>query len=110
MANGRGKAPGRVTIMRLIAASGGHCQFEGCPCNLFKDDLTWAEFNNSNVAHIIASSPDGPRGSEDSYRLSDKYENLMLLCPTHHNEIDNDTETYTVEKLLKMKQEQELRV
>ena len=110
MANGRGKSPGRVTIMRLIAASGGHCQFEGCPCNLFRDDLTWAEFNNSNVAHIVASSPDGPRGSEDSYRLSDKYENLMLLCPTHHNEIDNDTETYTVEKLLKMKQEQELRV
>lgn len=110
MENGRGKSPGRVTIMRLIAASGGHCQFEGCPCNLFKDKLTWAELNNSNVAHIVASSPDGPRGSEDSYRLSDKYENLMLVCPTHHKEIDTDTETYTVERLMKMKQEQELRV
>lgn len=110
MAKGRGKKPSPATIMRLIAASGGHCQFEGCPCNLFKDDLTWAEFNNSNVAHIVASSPDGPRGSDDSYELSDKYENLMLMCPTHHKEIDNDTETYTVEKLRRIKQEQERRV
>lgn len=110
MANGRGKKPSQTTIMRLVAASGGHCQFEGCPCNLFKDELTWAEFNNSNVAHIVASSSDGPRGSVESYELSDKYENLMLMCPTHHKEIDNDTETYTVQKLTRMKQEQERRV
>ena len=110
MAKGRGKKPSTATIMRLIAASGGHCQFEGCSCNLFKDNLTWAEFNNSNVAHIVASSPDGPRGSDDSYKLSDKYENLMLMCPTHHKEIDNDTETYTVEMLRRIKQEQEQRV
>ena len=61
----RGKKPTPATIMRLIAASGGHCQFAGCPCNLFKDEMTWAEFNNSNVAHIVAASPDGPRGVND---------------------------------------------
>lgn len=110
MAKKRGKSPAPATIMKLIAAAGGHCQFEGCPCNLFKDELTWAEFNNSNVAHIVASSPNGPRGSEESYDLSDKIENLMLLCPTHHKEIDTDTETYTVEKLTKIKQRQEQKV
>ena len=110
MAKNRGKKPSQATIMKLIAASGGHCQFEGCPCNLFQDEITGAEFNNSNIAHIVAASPDGPRGSEDSYMLSDKIENLMLLCPTHHKEIDTDTETYTVEKLKKIKQEQEEKV
>ena len=106
----RGKKPTPATIMRLIAASGGHCQFEGCPHNLFKDELTWAEFNNSNVAHIVAASPDGPRGSEESYDLSDKIENLMLLCPTHHKEIDTDTKTYSVKKLIDMKHRQEQKV
>ncbi len=106
----RGKRPTPGTIMRLIAASGGHCQFEGCPCNLFKDEMTWTEFNNSNVAHIVAASPDGPRGSEESYDLSDKIENLMLLCPTHHKEIDTDTKTYSVEKLIDMKHSHELKV
>lgn len=34
--------PSPATIMRLIAASGGHCQFEGCPYALFKDEIKWA--------------------------------------------------------------------
>lgn len=108
--NNRGKKPTTTTVLQLFAASGGRCQFEGCNCNLFKDKITWTKFNNSNVAHIVASSPDGPRGSEKSFYLSDKIENLMLLCPTHHKEIDADTKTFTVEKLKQIKQRQEQKV
>ena len=75
----RGKRPSKETVMKLWVAAGGRCQFEGCNKRLYCDDLTWEEFNRSNVSHIIASSPDGPRGSEDSGIMSDKFENLMLL-------------------------------
>ena len=106
----RGKDPSRATIMKLVAASGGRCQFEGCNCNVFRDDITWKTLNNSNVAHIIGSSPDGPRGTVYSHEVSDKYENLMLLCLKHHKEIDLDTETYTSERLRIMKELQEKKV
>ena len=75
-----------------------------------QDDITWQQFNGANIAHIVASSPDGPRGSEESYDLSDKLENLMLLCPTHHKEVDEDVEQYTVEHLKEIKRLQEQNV
>lgn len=108
--NNRGKNPDRITVMKLWVQSGGRCQFAGCNRRLYKDDLTWDEFNNSNVAHIVASSPDGPRGSECSYELSDKLDNLMLLCPICHKRIDNDPNKYTVDILRQMKTEQERKV
>lgn len=75
-----------------------------------QDDETWQQFNGSNIAHIVASSPDGPRGSEKSYELSDKLENLMLLCPTHHKEIDENEALYTIERLKDIKRLQEQKV
>lgn len=110
MSTNRGKNPKQITVMKLVAAAGGRCQFEGCTCNLFTDNITWAELNQSNVAHIVASSPNGPRGSEDSEKLSDKLSNLMLLCPTHHKEIDSDPNSYPVDRLRQMKQAQEEKV
>ena len=106
----RGQNPSTNTIMRLVAASGGRCQFEGCNCNLFRDELTWLEFNKSNVAHIVGASPNGPRGTEASHNTSNKLENLMLLCMTHHKEIDDFPEKFTVEILTEMKRLQEQRV
>lgn len=110
MAKNRGKTPSQLTIMKLVATAGGRCQFEGCNCNVFIDEITGAKFNHSNVAHIVASSSDGPRGSRESERLSDNLDNLMLLCPKHHKEIDSDTQKYTVECLREMKRKQEVKV
>ena len=56
----RGKDPDALTLMMLCARSAGRCQFRGCNKVLFRDGITLEEFNNSNVAHIVASSPDGP--------------------------------------------------
>ncbi|BBU22619.1 HNH endonuclease [Mycobacterium xenopi] len=40
-------------------------------------------------AHIRSGRPDGPRYDPDYPSADiDKYENLMLLCPTHHTLID----------------------
>lgn len=104
---GRGKPPSKETILRLWTASGGRCQFEGCNKKVFRDDMTGEEFNAANAAHIIASSENGPRGNEQSGGLSDKLENLMLLCPEHHIEIDRFPEKYTVARLGEMKKNQE---
>lgn len=107
---GRGKDPNFLTKLILCARAGGRCQFEGCNEKLFIEGLTLRELNKSNIAHIVAASPDGPRGSEDSYELSDKIDNLMLMCQEHHKLIDDYPEQYTVAKLIEMKKYQEERV
>ena len=108
---GRGKKPSTLTIYQLCALSAGRCQFEGCNKYLFNDDLTLKDFNGSIVAHIIASSPEGPRGDAKlSHELSDQLSNLMLMCPEHHDLIDSNPTTYTVEALKKMKRAKEERV
>lgn len=106
----RAKKPSKQTICKLWTMAGGRCQFPGCNQNLMQDNLTWKQFNGANIAHIIAESPNGPRGSEKSYELSDKIENLMLLCPTHHKEIDVNEALYTVEILREIKNNQEQKV
>lgn len=106
----RGKDPSQLTKLMLCANAGGRCQFEGCNKKLFVDGVTLSEVNNSNIAHIVASSPDGPRGNEDSYKLSDKLENLMLMCQEHHKLIDDNPEQYTVQNLQNMKHQQEQKI
>ncbi len=106
----RGPSPSKSTIALLIARSGGRCQFQNCNKNVFLDSFTLTDSNHSNVAHIVASSPDGPRGNERSYELSNKVDNLMLMCYEHHHLIDKDEKLYTVQVLQKMKLEQERRI
>jgi len=72
--------------------------------------LTLSDGNFGEVAHIIAASEDGPRGSEESADLRIAYSNLMLLCPRCHIEIDDDPDRYTTELLRRWKQEHEKRI
>ena len=109
----RGPAPSPKTVSILIARAGGRCQFENCNKNIFLDEVTLDDTNDSNVAHIIASSPDGPRGSKTrSFVMSNKIENLMLMCLEHHHLIDEKgrEHIYTIERLHAMKAVQEERV
>jgi 5-methylcytosine-specific restriction endonuclease McrA len=43
-------------------------------------------YDLGQMAHVIAQSPAGPRGN--SAGGGDAYDNLILLCPTCHREID----------------------
>lgn len=104
----RGPEPTPLTIHMLCARASGRCQFEGCNEYLFKDMITLDEFNRSNVAHIVASNPDGPRGDIiRSHQLSDKIENLMLMCMSHHKMIDANPVKYCENMLIEMKQAHE---
>ena len=106
--NGRGPSPAALTLNMLFAKAAGRCQFEGCNKPVLFDELTLREYNKSNVAHIVASSPKGARGdSTRSHLLSDKLSNLMLMCPEHHKLIDDFKDDYPEERLLEMKRKHE---
>jgi hypothetical protein len=95
-------------VLKLWLRSGGRCQFQGCNKPLWRDELTQRQMNQAYIAHIIADSPDGPRGDSIlSPKLAKDFNNLMLLCPTHHKLVDDNPDIYPVELLQKYKQEHE---
>lgn len=103
--------PDKVKL-RLWVAAGGRCQYPGCNRPLYRDDLTLADMNGSNVAHIIADSPGGPRGDAVlSVQLAADFSNLMLMCYDHHRLIDHEgLADHAVEALRVMKTEHEWRI
>ena len=100
------------TITRLWAKAAGRCEYDGCNKLLYKDDLTSEDINGGFVAHIIAASPDGPRGDETlSTQLVDDIGNVMLMCHEHHRLIDHEqVAEHTVDILRAMKKKHEDRV
>lgn len=111
---GRNKAPSDNTIRMLCGKAAGMCEFEGCNKRLFYDGVTLSTFNNAYVAHIVASSANGPRGDKTlSPLLSDKLENLMLMCADHHKLIDTPKagpRDYPVKRLKEMKRVHEEKI
>ncbi|MEA5566334.1 HNH endonuclease signature motif containing protein [Anabaena sp. UHCC 0399] len=82
----------------------------GNRCAICKIELTPVGSKSvlGEMAHIIADSLQGPRG--DSHLISEQrneYDNLILLCPTHHTLIDKNEEEWTIEKLRIIKSEHE---
>ncbi|MFJ2553402.1 HNH endonuclease [Microbacterium sp. NPDC087591] len=84
------------------------CAFPGC-LQALTLDVNNAQTGGSDVvvlgqeAHIRARSAGGPRYDVD-YAEVDGYENLVLMCPTHHSLIDaNDGTGYSVDVLVAMK-------
>lgn len=59
-------------------------------------------------AHIIAHSPNGPRGKEPiDEKLRDRYENLILLCTECSKIVDDQEDIYTSERLKQIKMDHE---
>jgi len=97
-----------IDLKILWAKSGGLCAFPGCHqeliCKTTKDII-------GHACHIIAHSPNGPRGNANATEDEINSEsNLILLCPTHHRIIDTDVKTYTAHKLTEMKTLHELNI
>ncbi|NEW58137.1 hypothetical protein GV794_21135 [Nocardia cyriacigeorgica] len=53
----------------------------------------------------MARNEDGPRGKEPITGDRDAYENLVLMCPTHHTLIDSAVDDYPVDRVRQMKSE-----
>ncbi len=60
------------------------------------------------MAHIEGENPGSARfNPELDYPEKNSYENLILLCPTCHTKVDNDPQTYSVERLKEIKRAHE---
>ncbi|UDM62943.1 HNH endonuclease [Pseudoalteromonas piscicida] len=90
-------------IKKLYGLAAGRCSI--CRKSVFKEDIHIGE-----MAHIIARNPNGARGNEELFGNKNSYDNLILLCPNHHTEVDNKPSTYTVDVLHSIKAEHEKNV
>jgi hypothetical protein len=92
----------------LWSRAAGRCSI--CRIVLTHDSLHRnASYPVGEQAHIVAESENGPRGQSILLpEERDSYFNLILLCPTHHREIDTNEADYPVEKLHLIKQAHEM--
>jgi hypothetical protein len=104
---GRGKPLSTAGARRVWHDAAGRCMFRGCGVDLGVTSLTTTSAAAGYLAHIVASDPDGPRGSQaDSYRLSDDPGNVMLMCDEHHRLIDRiDPDAFPADVLGEMRRE-----
>jgi hypothetical protein len=92
-------APNPKVVKRLFVLSGNRCAFPKCISPIVQVDVVVGE-----ICHIKAASPGGPRyDPAQSPEERHGYDNLILLCASHHKVVDDDTDAYTVTRLLKMK-------
>lgn len=93
---------------KLWGLAAGRCSRPDCDTDcvkFFSSDPTII----GEMAHIIARQPKGRRGVPGGG--ANTYENLILLCPTHHTEIDKAPEgTFPVKLLHEWKGAHERRV
>jgi len=93
--------PSLKTVKHLFAASSNCCSYPGCR----QEMVTENESVIGEICHITASSPSGPRFNPAlTEEERDSFTNLILLCPTHHKLVDDDTARYTPDLLRDFKQ------
>lgn len=108
----RPKIPAQ-TERELWAKAAGRCEFRGCNRLLYKDSTTQQKSNLANISHIVAFSPEGPRGHPElSIKLEKDIDNLMLTCRDHAKIIDDKDkeEEYPIKLLQEFKKEHEKRI
>lgn len=94
------------TAKLLWGRAAGTCSNPTCRTDLTILLKDGRGFNVGEMAHVIASSPTGPRGVGTSG--SDEYQNLILLCPTCHRVVDKaPAGTYSAAMLHQWKQDHE---
>lgn len=93
------------TRKMLWGRAANRCAFVDCRRELVLDATeTDDESVIGEECHIVADSPDGPRGDSPlTPEQRDKYGNLILLCSIHHKNIDDQPGQFTVEHLHQLK-------
>lgn len=97
--------PTPSTKYKLFALSGNRCAFPDCTHTLV-DEATGTPVYE--IAHIKAENRGGPR--YDKHQTDDErraFDNLMLLCPNHHDLIDKNPKLFPEERLYEMKRQHE---
>jgi hypothetical protein len=93
-------------LVLLWARAAGMCSHPDCKRRLVMDPSGDDDrVSIGHVAHIVARSDRGPRGMPAAAR--NRYENLILLCPTCHNTADLQPGTHPPDLLRAWKAEHE---
>lgn len=59
--------------------------------------------------HIVSGQPGGPRYDASFHAIKlDDYDNIVILCRTHHKMVDDQCDTYTADILRQMKANHEV--
>jgi|WetSurMetagenome_2_1015567.scaffolds.fasta_scaffold81538_2 hypothetical protein len=97
-------APTIQTIKKLFALSGNRCAFPGCSESVIENTGTLI----AEICHINAQSPQGPRYNENlTEDQRNSFENLILLCGSHHKIVDENVTKYDASALKEMKKNHE---
>ncbi|PMQ18397.1 HNH endonuclease signature motif containing protein [Janthinobacterium sp. AD80] len=88
------------TISKLFGMAAGRC-------SMCKIEIVQREVKIGEMAHIIAKNKGGARGGLQVDGDVNGYENLILLCPNHHTEVDDNEGAFPARLLHKIKDEHE---
>lgn len=102
------------TKLFLYTRAGGRCEFDGCNEYLLEHEPTETPGNFAEQAHIYGFKEKAARASEPGRPAAEainEVENLILLCPTCHHQVDEVApHVYTAETLRRFKRDHEARV
>jgi len=93
----------------LWGKAGAMCAFPNCKKLLVRDSTdNDREVLIGEIAHIVAQNEEGPRrDNEVPGGEIDGYDNLILVCHEHHEIVDQQVNTYPVERLVQFKTDHE---
>jgi hypothetical protein len=92
-----------ATTKRLFAVSGNCCAFPKCPHTLIHDGKP-----TGRICHIRGKRPGSARYDPSMTDIErNAFDNLILMCPIHHDVVDDDEASYTVERLTQIKADHE---
>lgn len=97
--------PRQKTIKRLFAVSGNQCYFSNCNIPLVDKESGKV---TGKICHIKGQKPGAAR--YDPNQIDEErhgFDNLILMCPIHHDVIDDDPDSYTVSRLNEIKAQHE---
>lgn len=97
---------GTSVARELWLLSGNECAWPGCTTRLLNENDDWI----GEIAHICGVKKKSARYDVDMTNEERRaYENLLILCPTHHEQVDskNGSSIHTVADLKRIKQEHE---
>ena len=95
------------TVALLFGLAGNRCAYPDCPNRIIADETEFDEAAvTGHIAHIYGVKSTGPRPHPDMNapkEVINGFDNLVLLCRTHHGEADVQSNTFTVEEMTKWK-------
>jgi hypothetical protein len=94
----------------LWAKSAGRCAFPDCTNRCIDTFEEAGTILLAEMAHILPHSGQGPRAERNRRTGINKYDNLVLLCPYHHELVDKAPDDYPESSLRLWKANLERRV